>query len=240
MNELQELIGKSGLDPVKSNYLLTEFSDYQKISEYWKQSAAKIIVTSGTQIEDIKAARDGRLILRDKRIAIEKRRKELKEQSLREGKAIDAVAKYLTGLIEPIEKYLDDQEHFTENQIKEQIRQQVEKKRLEDEAAAAALKQKEEEENRKARAENDRLRQEVEAQKKQIAEAERIKAENELLRTQKEAAEKALSEKTEKEMAEIEQQIFSPQPEKASVQNPLAGMVEIRTVCVCEKCGNKH
>ena len=49
-------------------------------------------------------AREGRLFLAQKRIDVEKARKALKEQSLRKGQAIDAIAKFLTSLIEPTEK----------------------------------------------------------------------------------------------------------------------------------------
>ena len=61
-------------------------------------------------------AREGRLILKAKRIEVEKVRKSLKEQSLNEGRLIDSVAKYLTNLIEPAEKHLELQEKFIEIQ----------------------------------------------------------------------------------------------------------------------------
>jgi hypothetical protein len=61
-------------------------------------------------------AREGRLLLKAKRIEVEKTRKSLKEQSLSEGRLIDSVAKYLTGLIEPAEKHLELQEKFIEIQ----------------------------------------------------------------------------------------------------------------------------
>lgn len=46
------------------------------------------------------------------RIEIEKTRKSLKEQSLRKGQAIDAIARFLTSLISPIEDHLRLQEDF--------------------------------------------------------------------------------------------------------------------------------
>ena len=45
---------------------------------------------------------------------LKKVRKELKEESLRKGKAIDGVANIIKFLIEPVEKYLEDQEKFIE------------------------------------------------------------------------------------------------------------------------------
>ena len=60
----------------------------------------------------MKLARVGRLFLMKKRTAIETVRKELKEQALREGKAIDGIANVLKALIIPIEEYLKKQEDF--------------------------------------------------------------------------------------------------------------------------------
>jgi len=73
-----------------------------------------LVVTSPTQVAEMKMAREGRLFLKEKRISIEKARKELKEQSLREGQTIDAIAKILKNLIEPIESHLETQEKFIE------------------------------------------------------------------------------------------------------------------------------
>lgn len=60
------------------------------------------------------------------RIAIEKKRKELKEGSLKYGKAVDGEAKRLTTLLEPIETHLEKQEaiHNAErDRIKEEKKQ---------------------------------------------------------------------------------------------------------------------
>jgi hypothetical protein len=65
-------------------------------------------------------AREGRLLLKAKRVEIEKTRKRLKEQSLLEGRFIDSLAKRLFAIIEPAEEHLELQEKHTE--IKEQLR----------------------------------------------------------------------------------------------------------------------
>ena len=83
--------------------MLDNFSDYFKIAAEWEQKAKTIKVVDETQKADMEMARVGRLFLREKRIAIEKKRKELKEQSLREGKAIDGIANVLKAVIVPIE-----------------------------------------------------------------------------------------------------------------------------------------
>lgn len=117
---LVKIISDSGLDKQKQDYLLEKFSDAISLSEVWAKKAKEIVVTDESQTQLMKDAREGRLLLKDKRVEIEKTRKQLKEQSLSEGRAIDTIAKTLTALIEPTEKYLDEQEKFAER--KEEMR----------------------------------------------------------------------------------------------------------------------
>ena len=60
------------------------------------------------------------LLLKAKRVEIEKTRKRLKEQSLLEGRFIDSLAKRLFAIIEPAEEHLETQEKYAET--KEQLR----------------------------------------------------------------------------------------------------------------------
>jgi DNA repair exonuclease SbcCD ATPase subunit len=182
-NKLMVLINDSGLEKSKGEVLLSKFSDYFKIAAEWEKKAKTIIVTSAEQKADMAMARVGRLEMREKRLAVEKTRKELKEQSLREGKAIDGLANVLKALIEPIEDYLDKQERFVEIQ-----------------AAEAA-----------AKAERDRIEAELKAEADRIAaekaETERLRIENEKLKKEAEEREskiKADKEKADKEKAEAE------------------------------------
>ena len=115
-NELFKIVESSGLEKTKAAFVLEKFQDYFKIADEWEKKAKVLSVTSPQQVAEMKMAREGRLFLRAKRIDIEKARKELKEQSLREGKAIDGIANVLKALIEPIEEYLDRQERFVEIQ----------------------------------------------------------------------------------------------------------------------------
>lgn len=75
-------------------------------------------VTDVTQIKEMAEAREKRLALRKARITVENKRKELKEDSLKTGRAIDAVARFVKDQIEPAEKYLEQQEKF--KQLKEE------------------------------------------------------------------------------------------------------------------------
>jgi len=131
-NQLQTIVQSSGLDKIKADFILQQFQDYFKIAGEWELKAKSIVVTDESQTTDMEMARVGRLFLKEKRVAIEKARKSLKEQALREGKAIDGIANVLKALIVPIEEYLDKQEHFAENKAKEE----AERKRIEEEQKA--------------------------------------------------------------------------------------------------------
>jgi hypothetical protein len=114
--EIDALINAGLIEKTKGDYIKEKFQDFTQAVEEWSEKANAIVVTDETQKELMSEAREGRLLLRGKRIEVEKTRKSLKEQSLNEGRLIDSVAKYLTGLIEPAEKHLEIQEKFIEIQ----------------------------------------------------------------------------------------------------------------------------
>jgi hypothetical protein len=98
----------------------SKFKEYEDIANEWNKKAYDIIVTDDNQVDLMQQAREGRLLLKAKRVEIEKTRKRLKEQSLLEGRFIDSLAKRLFAIIEPAEEHLELQEKHTE--IKEQLR----------------------------------------------------------------------------------------------------------------------
>jgi hypothetical protein len=114
--KIDELIGTGIIEKTKADYIKEQFEDFTQAIEEWSEKANAIVVTEETQKDIMAEAREGRLLLKAKRIEVEKVRKSLKEQSLNEGRLIDSVAKYLTGLIEPAEKHLELQEKFIEIQ----------------------------------------------------------------------------------------------------------------------------
>lgn len=210
-NKLVTIVQESGLEKSKADFLLKNFQNYFEIAAEWEKKAMVIKVTDKNQIAEMKMAREGRLFLKEKRLAIEKARKELKEQSLREGRAIDGIANVLKALIVPIEEYLLNQEKFVEIQaeLKRQAIEEEERKKLEE----ARLKKEEEErkEQERIRKENDKLKKEAEikeakqkkideAKEKEIAKAKKIaeKAEAKRLQAEKELAKKKRKEEAEK------------------------------------------
>lgn len=169
-NQLQAIVRESDLAPAKAKVLLENFQNYFEVASEWESKAKAIVVTSPLQKEDMALAREGRLELKEKRLAVERVRKVLKEQSLREGKAIDGIANVLKALIVPIEDYLEKQERFVEIQEEKKL----EAKRLEIERRMAEEERLAQE---KAAAEQERLRQENEKLKKDAEEVAKKVAE---------------------------------------------------------------
>jgi len=166
-NQLAIIVNESGLEETKAQYILDRFQEYFTIAAKWELKAKSIVVTNETQVAEMKMARAGRLFLKEKRIAIENARKHLKEQSLRESRAIDGIANVLKALIIPIEKYLDEQEHFIEIKAAKAAAEKERKEAERLEAERIAREKAEVEERERIRVENEKLK--VEAEKKERA-----------------------------------------------------------------------
>jgi len=92
--------------------LKNEFSVFFEQAEEWKQKAEGLVVNDISQKEEMKQAKEARLALKRIRTSAENKRKELKEESLRTGKAIDGMANIIKFLIVPIEEDLKAKEDF--------------------------------------------------------------------------------------------------------------------------------
>lgn len=71
-----------------------------------------------------------RIAVKNKRVEVEKKRKELKAQSLEYGRAVDGEAKRITGLLEPIETYLTEEETKIDEEVKRIKFAETQKKQL--------------------------------------------------------------------------------------------------------------
>ncbi len=195
---LHLIVRESGLESTKAQFILNQFQTYFAIAAEWEARARRIVVTDASQTVDMQIARTGRLFLREKRIALEKARKSLKEQALREGKAIDGIANVLKGLIEPIEKYLEEQEHFVAIQTAKETERQRQEAERQAEAERVATAQAEEAERQRIAAENAQLKREAAAREQRAAEErqrheEALRKTEEAARTQREQQERRLA-----------------------------------------------
>lgn len=160
--------------------------------------------------EGLKKVHDARMFVKAKRIEVEKKRKELKESSLRFGQAVDAEAKRITALLAPIETHLENEESIVERE-KERLRLEAEEKAriAEQERLAEIERQRKAEEERLAtirkELEEEKERQAETARKQQEAK-EKIKAEQKKIEDEKKliAENKLREEQKKKHLAELE------------------------------------
>lgn len=227
-NKLQVLIDKCEITPEAGQQLIKAFgAPFTEVGEiladYRRDEMGNLVVTDKTIVVTdesdtigMKKAREVRLELKKVRTSVENKRKELKEDSLRTGKAIDGVAKYIKDNIQPVEEYLEQQEKFAELEeakraakLKEERIQKItpfcdtpfiyEVQNMSDESfdrLFAELKAAHELKLAQAEAyerEQERLRAEKEA------EDARIREENEILRKQAEAREAEIAKEREEQ-----------------------------------------
>ena len=168
--KLQALLSDSSLGSSVKMTIVAKFNDLFEAAEAWRVRAAGLVVTNAGQTDVMEVARTGRLFLREKRIAIEKHRKELKAEALRYGKDVDSIASALTELIAPTEKYLGDQEHWVEIQAKAEADRIAQEMREKAEADRLVKEKADAEERERLRLENERLREEAAAREKAAGE----------------------------------------------------------------------
>lgn len=244
-NKLAALVGETGLESTKAQVLLEKFQEFFTAAATWEVRARQIIVTDASQRELMAEARNGRLELKGKRNDIERERKRLKEESLREGKAIDGIANVLKALIVPIEEHLQRQEDFVELQAAAKAAEiaeanaEAERLLLEEEEKLKAVEQE------RLRLENEELKAAAEAQERKAAE-ERQAAEAKLAEERQRAA-KAAAESEAKLQAErqaaakqlAEEREAAAVKERSLEAARLAAETKAKAEVECPKCGHK-
>ena len=123
-NKALEVIKESGVEQQTAKMLQESFSPFFDEAGKVIEESKLIIVTDVSQKDDMAKAREMRLILKNARVSADKKRKELKEDSMRYGKAVQGIYNVLDFLIVPAEKYLEEQEKF-EERIEEQKLQKL-------------------------------------------------------------------------------------------------------------------
>lgn len=113
-NQLQVILTEQNIAKENAKQLLEAFGAPFEEAGRILAEYQTIVVTEEDQFDLMADARSKRLALKNIRVDVEKKRKELKEDSLRTGRAIDSVAKFVKEIIEPAEKYLETQEKFAE------------------------------------------------------------------------------------------------------------------------------
>jgi hypothetical protein len=111
-NALTSLIKESGLDAARSKSLLENFGNLFDLASEWKKKAAELVITDPSQTDLIAQAKDAHAVIKDKRLAVEKKHKEVKESPLRECQALDNIKRKLLELLDPIEEDLKQKKDF--------------------------------------------------------------------------------------------------------------------------------
>jgi hypothetical protein len=109
------------LEKSKAQIILEKFEDFFQIAAAMEKEANAIVVIDKDDSDGMALAKSKRIFLKNKRVAMEKMRKELKQQSLREGKTIDAISNLIKALITPLEDHLQKQENFAKIQEQKRI-----------------------------------------------------------------------------------------------------------------------
>lgn len=245
METMLSIVEKSGLSEAKAKVLTDQFADFFEQASKFEKKARSIVVTDESETEKMSKARELRLAIREIRVKTENKRKELKEDSLKQGKAIDGFSNAIKAVITPIEEHLKNQEKFAE------IRQEERKEKLSAERISKLSKYVEDvsmynlkdmgqdgfdqllenskiaseaQEKAKKQEEQDRLDKE----KKDKAEHEELELENEKLRKenrkkelarQKEADEKRIAEKKLSDKQEADRKV---EKDKKAAERKLA------------------
>lgn len=208
---LATIAEQSGLAPSVAESLVVTFVPHAEAAARLIAEAEAIVVTDATQVSEMKASRAKRLALRQIRIDTDKDRVALKEESLKRGKAIDAVAGFIKGKIEPVETRLEEQEKFAERaeaarkarlkSLREDLlrpygvdTQHYQLGEMTADAFAALLDATDTAHKAKAAAAAKAEADRIAAEEARKAEEARLRAENERLAAEKSKAEKAAAE----------------------------------------------
>lgn len=243
-------------------------SDIQKLAEAFGapfEEAGEVLanyknieVTDESQTDLMAEAREKRLTLKKARTTVENNRKELKADIVKQGKAIDSVARYVKEEIQPAEEYLELQEKFADIK-REKEAEALKAERTEklmqytDDISVYNLDTMSQEQfetlhnNLKAQHE-DRLKAEAEAEKKakEEAEAERkrqaeIEKENQRLKAEAEKAEaerakerEAERKKQEKLEAERQKELKAEREKREAIETEQRAKAEAERKAVAE------
>lgn len=163
----------------------------------------QIIVAGPDDEEGAKRAHQARMVVKNKRVEVEKTRVELKADALAYGRAVDAEAKRITALLAPIEKHLDAQESVVTEAKKRAAAAAAEAQRARREAEEHQAREAEE---AALRLERERLARERAAMEEaQRVERERLAAERAAMEAERLALQEAQRAEQERRRAEAQQ-----------------------------------
>lgn len=116
----------------KETFIETELKKYNitdaAIAKLSKENLS-LAVNGVDDKEGYKIVKNARIGIKTKRVEIEKKRKDLKADSLKFGKAVDSEAKRITSLLMPIEEHLISQERIVDDEEERVKAEKIEKEK---------------------------------------------------------------------------------------------------------------
>lgn len=113
-NKLQVIVDEQGLAETDVAKMVEAFGGPFEEAGLILANYKDIKITDVSQTDNMAKAREMRLALKKARTTVENNRKELKADIVKQGRAIDTIARYVKEEIEPAEEYLELQEKFIE------------------------------------------------------------------------------------------------------------------------------
>ena len=216
---------------MENDYIKTELQKFNVADAVIAKMSAEYLPLKVKGLDDkegLRKVHDARMVIKSKRVEVEKKRKELKASSLAFGLAVDGEAKRITRLLLPIETYLENEESIVEKEKErllleaEQKEKEIIEKQKRAEEERIALIKKELDAERERQAEVARKQSEAEekikAEQKKIEDEKRLIAETKLKEEQEKKRltdlEKAKQEAAEKARIETENRIKREAEEK--------------------------
>ena len=200
-SDLQVILKEQGIAGDQASALVKAFGGPFNEAGEILATYKNIKVTNATQTADMMEAREKRLTLKKVRSVVENNRKDLKHDIVKQGRAIDSVAKFVKEAILPAEEYLEQQEKFVQIQ-KEKVAAELKAKRIQilseytddlsvynleamdDEQFNVVVKSLKEQQEAKAAAEAEAELQRIAEEKAREEEAVKVRAENEKLKAE--------------------------------------------------------
>lgn len=127
-NQLQVILKEQHIDEEQGQELVKAFGGPFNEAAEILANYKDIKVTDVDDTDGMKAAREKRLALKKARTTVENKRKELKEGIVKQGRAIDMIARYVKDTIAPAEEYLQLQEDYAKLEAKRQHEAKITKR----------------------------------------------------------------------------------------------------------------
>jgi hypothetical protein len=122
-DKLSVVVADTGMELEKAKSIWVQFEDSFEAINACAEKVRGLEITDISQKEEMKLARSTRLELKRIRVDAEKKKKELKDGILKEGRFIDATLKLITDATRPVEANLLDMENFAKRKEAERLAQ---------------------------------------------------------------------------------------------------------------------